>query len=421
MSEVEHQFEAAVVSRTLVGIFVGLGVYLLLYGAGWLPALFADDISLRAICSKSIGFIDKKGLTVIEPQFDEACPFSGGLAAVQPHDTENRCYDNPSTYIDKAGNLIATKQKYSTTRSKTPLFKVQIDDKMSYQDKNGEIVLPPKWDNADDFMDGVALVTNWRTPTQESGYWKQHRYLIDETGKTIFDFDNYIVDEKCSDGLITVSDERTRQAGVVDIKGKLTLLSFSGRCGRFSEGRATASPNKGKNGIVDLSGNFVVLPTYDWLGHYSEGLVNFRMGSEKGYLDRNGKVVIKMPAEASGLGEFHEGLAEVTIGGTPGSSQDVVSRDDGKIGFIDKTGNFVIQPQFSVGHGLFEHGFHEGLAAVGVGSGRQQRFGYIDRTGTFVIQPKFLGAMRFSEGMAAVIFEHYISLADMGKYAPRTK
>lgn len=42
--------------------------------------------------------------------------------------------------------------------------------------------------------------------------------------------------------------------------------------------------------------------------------------------------------------------------------------------------------------------FSEGLAAVFIGC----RWGYIDRTGSFVIKPQFRFASEFSEGLAAV-------------------
>src|SRR4051812_24158111 len=60
-------------------------------------------------------------------------------------------------------------------------------------------------------------------------------------------------------------------------------------------------------------------------------------------------------------------------------------RQDGKLGFIDKTGKVVITPQFD--STVREDGicFSEGLAAVLVGD----KWGYIDKTGKFVIPPKF--------------------------------
>ena len=93
---------------------------------------------------------------------------------------------------------------------------------------------------------------------------------------------------------------------------------------------------------------------------------------------------------------------------------------DGKYGFIDRHGKFVIPPTFtSAGY------FSEGLAPVKVegkdhslGKGQLTRretgkWGYIDRTGTFKISPQFGSASSFSEGLAkATLWEDRPSLEE---------
>lgn len=74
---------------------------------------------------------------------------------------------------------------------------------------------------------------------------------------------------------------------------------------------------------------------------------------------------------------------------------------NGKVGFIDKTGKIVITPQFD--NALNDEGrtFSEGLAAVKVGD----KWGYIDKSGKFVIPPKFKqesAPTLFYEGLAQV-------------------
>ena len=54
----------------------------------------------------------------------------------------------------------------------------------------------------------------------------------------------------------------------------------------------------------------------------------------------------------------------------------------GKWGFIDKTGSFVINPQFD-----FAWSFSDGLAAVRIGDYETGKYGFIDKTGSFVINP----------------------------------
>jgi hypothetical protein len=78
-----------------------------------------------------------------------------------------------------------------------------------------------------------------------------------------------------------------------------------------------------------------------------------------GYIDKTGQIVIN-PQFNCAL-DFHEGLAAVEIGD--------------KWGFINKAGELVIKSHFD---DVFA--FHEGLAEVGIGG----KWGYIDKTGRYV-------------------------------------
>jgi hypothetical protein len=69
------------------------------------------------------------------------------------------------------------------------------------------------------------------------------------------------------------------------------------------------------------------------------------------------------------------------------------AKKDGKWGFRNASGSFVIPPQFDwVSH------FSEGLAAVMLG----KKYGFIDETGGLVIKARYTEAGDFSEGLARV-------------------
>ena len=65
---------------------------------------------------------------------------------------------------------------------------------------------------------------------------------------------------------------------------------------------------------------------------------------------------------------------------------------NGRWGFVNKSGETVINPQFD-----HAGGFAEGLAPVRMG-----RWGYVDASGKMQINPQFDKADVFSEGLAAV-------------------
>jgi len=72
--------------------------------------------------------------------------------------------------------------------------------------------------------------------------------------------------------------------------------------------------------------------------------------------------------------------------------------ETGLIGYVDASGEIIIEPQFYGGHG-----FSEGLAFVRGVPGREDQTGFIDVEGNLVIPlPTALEARRFSEGFAAV-------------------
>lgn len=73
---------------------------------------------------------------------------------------------------------------------------------------------------------------------------------------------------------------------------------------------------------------------------------------------------------------------------------------DGKYGFINTSGQVVVNPKFDWADTL-----SEGLAAVKMG----EKWGYVDEKGVFVIKPQFDYANSFVEGMASVLIIDEIS------------
>lgn len=75
------------------------------------------------------------------------------------------------------------------------------------------------------------------------------------------------------------------------------------------------------------------------------------------------------------------------------------AKQNGKWGFIEKTGKFSVAPIFDcVGD------FSEGLASASVGG--KYESGYIDKLGNFVVEPRFHEAGSFVEALATVTIYH---------------
>jgi len=166
----------------------------------------------------------------------------------------------------------------------------------------------------------------------------------------------------------------------------------------------------------------------------ADPLYRFTRGDKAGYIDRTGKVVITPRIETGGGnygGEFHNGLLE--IGDSAGQYINkegrtairrklyrgwdfseglaaAMSEEDGKWGYIDTSGNFVISPRFDAYPAGLTSDFSEGLAKIEVREG----VGYIDRRGEFAIPPRFARGENFSDGMAAVAVDGPCFYVDRG-------
>jgi hypothetical protein len=264
------------------------------------------------------------------------------------------------------------------------LWPVVKDKKCGYIDKTGRLIIPFKFDGADDFSEGLAGVRI----DGKSGY-------IDETGKFVisppslsgFPFSSGMA-------LVVIRDFEKdhlhmRKLGYINRSGKLVIqrkeawdsksLHISYKELFFSEGLVSVEQN-GKVGFIDKAGKQIIPPIYAAAQPFSEGLAAVRIKGKYGYIDRSGKMVI--PPQFEDAGPFSEGLALINSNGN-------------QCGYIDKSGKLVINGEDFV----LARGFSEGLAAV---MGKNDKYGFIDKTGKFVIQPQFYRVGDFSEGLAAV-------------------
>ena len=138
-------------------------------------------------------------------------------------------------------------------------------------------------------------------------------------------------------------------------------------------------------GFINKKGEIVIPPKYEGVGDFSEGLAQVHSPDKvsDGFIDKSGKLVISLKSNEI-HGSFSEGLASVWI---PPS----------QAGFIDHKGKIVFKVDSTeVGE------FHEGLCYASSFSSKDRLRGFVNRSGEWVIKPQFYKAMNFSEGLAAV-------------------
>lgn len=277
-----------------------------------------------------------------------------------------------------------------------------------YIDRNGNVVIEPRFNGAYEFSEGLAEV-----------YIGSREGYINKVGEVVIEA-RFIFAKPFSEGLACVHEEGETQLGYIDHSGNYVIEPRFNNAFSFSEGLARIwtnnTPEGGHTGFIDDTGEYVIPPemqpfeyAFD-MGDFHEGLaltagdgfINYegteiidgerfiyaRRFSEGlaaaqevygiwGYLDINGNMVIEPQYDDARI--FSEGLAPVEI--------------EGRWGYIDIHGNMVIDLQFEDA-GIFS----EGLAAVMVG----EKWGYIDKNGNMVIEPQYEDAGYFSEGLAPV-------------------
>jgi hypothetical protein len=96
------------------------------------------------------GFINRDGMTVIAPQFDEVGDFSQGLARVR--------IDSKWGYINKHGRMIIKPQFDETEDFSEWVAAVAIDGMHGYIDSTGKVIIRLQYGAADAFSSGVASV-----------------------------------------------------------------------------------------------------------------------------------------------------------------------------------------------------------------------------------------------------------------------
>jgi hypothetical protein len=292
--------------------------------------------------------------------------------------------------------------------------------------RNGQIIVPPRFDDERDFFQGLAAV-------QIGEHWG----FVNEEG-------NIAIAPQFDDAH-DFSDDRApirigRKWGYIDLYGNIAIEPRFQAAGEFREGLAKitiwekaicgngieverdaaplylfqpednlydsvdCSVKDVHNGFIDKTGTLVISARFEIASDFSEGLasavLNFHSNPKYGYINHSGEWEI--PPRFNVAHTFSEGLAVVETKGRLEGKQIV----DQAWGFIDRTGVLKIPAIYQ-----FAGNFSEGLASVEVQSGKNN---YIDRDGRMVIKPRFDEAWEFSDGFAKTCIDEKCRFVSRG-------
>ena len=263
---------------------------------------FSEGLSLVIIGGKLIdagkgysieggkyGYIDKTGKVVIDARYDFAQSFSEGLALVKLNGNQNNPPDETNEHwmvmTDAHG-----KQVRVPTFSESTIYGVSVNkakntdtgNKYGFINKTGKYVIPPRFEDASNFSEGLA-------PVMEHQSWG----FIDKTGKTVIPF-QYEEVRAFSKGFAPVRDNSAW--GFIDLAGKMVIPAQYEDAGWFSEGLARVQKG-GQWGYVDLMGKMVIQPHYDYAEDFNNGqarvILKGKLGTSDKWMiiDKSGKTL----------------------------------------------------------------------------------------------------------------------------------
>ena len=112
------------------------------------------------------GYLDKAGNTAISPRFDWGESFSEEVACVG--------LSKKAGFIDTKGQVVIDFRFASCHSFSEGLAAVMVGDKWGYIDKSGKMVVEPKFAEAERFSDDVAVV---RVVEESESFKKEQRYI----------------------------------------------------------------------------------------------------------------------------------------------------------------------------------------------------------------------------------------------------
>lgn len=294
------------------------------------------------------GFINMKGEMVIEPQFDRMGKFYQGLYTVN----ENGTY--------------------------------------RFMNTKGEWVNDPTPGSATHFTEGYCVVRKFETDAN-GNITSARAVLIDASGEVCCELPDGVAPWPVRDGMIFA---RSQQGAAVytpqgeklfEIDGTQTFAGDEETYRVFFDGLLCLEKDD-KWGAVNTKGEWVIEPQFDDLDRFENGLARATVGEYYGYIDAEGEWVIEPQFMNDNYYHFSEGL--------------VGAETDDKIGYIDAEGNWKIVLLGFEWANLGE--FHEGIAQVSTDLGA----GILKNDGTWILEPTYDHISKFRFGLAAVETDH---------------
>ncbi|MFC0523587.1 WG repeat-containing protein [Pontibacillus salicampi] len=242
--------------------------------------------AMQTVTGEKWGYINVKGLFVIDPQFNQARDFQkNGLAIVE------------------------------------------VDGLYGVLDTTGSFIVKPQYDYISSFSEERASASN------SKGTW-----VINEEG-TLLTSTPYPYIGRYENGMAVFNKDTESgvRYGYLDRQGQEALRPIYLSADDFQEKKALVKVRENDFALINRNGSVLYSYLYPYVGARGDGLLAFQRdsGGKYGYINEKGRIVVE--PQFDGAQRFYEQRA-------------IINRIDDYLyyyGVIDRKGNMVIEPEFN--------------------------------------------------------------------------
>lgn len=327
------------------------------------------------------GYADAEGRIIIPCKYGygEISNYYGEGPILVQENGKLRLVDEKTGKTVATCNTTATYSSFSGFSSGMAVLQ-EKDGKDGLLDNTGKLVVPCIYEEIKSF--DMHVFKGELTAAKKNGKWG----FIDKTGKVIipFEYDEIAtvsIDSNQCDEKMGVS--KNGKWGMINMNGQLEIpCKFDFFGGWFADGLARAQIGS-KYVYINLQGKIVLAGDYDMARSFEDGVAKVEKGNSTYMINTKGEKVNLFTYPS----EFGDGLC---VGVK-------FSKEESKwyYGYADKKGKLAIPCEFEKAYK-----FEDGMALVQ----KDGKWGYIDTNGNWIIYREFDESFHFStEGVAEVV------------------
>ena len=204
-------------------------------------------------------------------------------------------------FVDKNGNEIIPPKYEWVGQFKEGVARVFTNDKAGYVEKKGKTVIPEKYDDAWEFSQGFAKVMVLK---KAEGKTVQHFGFVNKKGVEVVPA-IYEDAQSFYEGLAAV--RKDKKWGYINTKGQVLIPFQYKEAQSFYDGFAQVNDEEGEPYFISKAGD-----RYDNFRHYVDGAAAVMRKGKWGFIDEAGKLIINFRYDE--VRDFKKGYVQVRIG-----------------------------------------------------------------------------------------------------------